>query len=403
MESWKPGVEPAVASTRRQTSSAEAGLPTGRVVHVGLGDRSYDITIRPGGLHTVGRAVQALGLSGQIGVVTNPVIGRRYARGVIRSLKSAGFHPTLITVPEGERSKTVRWVMAILDRLARARFERGSALLALGGGVIGDLTGFAAAVYLRGIPFVQIPTTLVAQVDSSVGGKTGINHAAGKNLIGSFHQPRLVLIDPHTLRTLPPREWKAGLAEVVKYGVIADPEFFAYVEQHVGALLRKEEGAIVQVVARSCEIKAAVVMQDERESGLRRILNYGHTVGHALETLGGYRAFIHGEAVAIGMAQEAALACHMGLCEEVVVDRLRELIRSAGLPVELPRVTFARLWDAMQHDKKVAKGRVHCVLPTRIGEVVVKPLERSVAQTWFAGRARRIGPQSRRSVRATGE
>lgn len=370
-------------------ATAARAPATGRVVRVGLDERSYDITIRPGVLDEIGRYVQALGFSGRIGIVTNPAIGRRYARRVMRSLKGGGYLPRLITVPEGEKAKSLRWVAAILDRLAADRFERGSALIALGGGVIGDLTGFAAAVYLRGIAFVQVPTTLVAQVDSSVGGKTGVNHALGKNLIGAFHQPRLVLVDPQTLHTLPAREWKAGLAEVIKYGVIADAELFAYLEQNVSALLRREEDAIVHVVARSCEIKAGVVMQDERESGLRRILNYGHTVGHALEALGGYRALIHGEAVAIGMAQEAALARQTGLCEERVVGRQRELIRAAGLPVDLPRVTFTRLWDAMRHDKKVAQGRIHCVFPTRIGEVVVRPLERAVVQAWFAGLRRR--------------
>jgi 3-dehydroquinate synthase len=292
-----------------------------------------------------------------------------------------------ITIPEGERAKSLSWVGVILDRLAAARFERQSIVVALGGGVIGDLAGFAAAVYARGIPFVQVPTTLVAQVDSSIGGKTGVNHRLGKNLIGAFHQPRLVLIDPDTLRTLPRREWVAGLAEVIKYGVIADANFFSYLEQRMPDLLRLDPDAIRRVVTRSCEIKAGVVMEDEHEADRRRILNYGHTVGHALESLSGYRRLIHGEAVAIGMAQEASLACSMGLCSRETVERVRALIRAAGLP-DSPALRFQQLWGAMQHDKKVAQGTVYCVLPQQIGQVVVAPLARDQVRRWLAEQSR---------------
>ena len=248
-----------------------------------------------------------------------------------------------------------------MDALVDAKFERTSTLLALGGGVIGDLTGFAAAIYQRGIPFVQVPTSLVAQVDSSVGGKTGVDHPKGKNLIGAFNQPRAVLIDPATLTTLPAREWKAGLGEVIKYGVIADEAFFEYVEQHIEPILRLDDAPVAQIVKRSCEIKAQVVSEDERESDRRRILNFGHTIGHALESLGGYRGLIHGEAVAIGMIYEADLARHLGLCDEAVVTRLRALVRAAGLPTCLPPVTFSALWRAMQQDKKVSAGTIYCV------------------------------------------
>jgi 3-dehydroquinate synthase len=336
-----------------------------------------------------------------VGVVSNPVVGRLYASGVLRSLRAAGLDASVIVLPDGERAKSLHSVSAILDALIKARFERGSALVALGGGVIGDLTGFAASIYMRGIPFVQVPTTLVAQVDSSVGGKTGVNHPLGKNLIGTFFQPRLVLVDPDTLRTLPPRERVAGLAEVIKYGVIADQTFFAYLEQHMDRLLKLEAEPVGHVIARSCEIKASVVAQDERESDLRRILNYGHTIGHALESLGGYRKLIHGEAVAIGMVQEADLARQLGRCASDVVERQRALVCRAGLPDALPETTFARLWTAMQHDKKVAQGRVFCVLPERIGKVVIQPLEQEACRQWYDQQRRRGKPvRSRSRLRA---
>ncbi len=363
----------------------------GRSVTVSLGERSYDIRIKSGVLGEIGAHLCALGFKGAVGIVTNQVIGRLYAPAVLRSLRAAGLAPSTIVLPEGERTKSLRSVATILDALVKARFERGSALVALGGGVIGDLTGFAASIYMRGIPFVQVPTTLVAQVDSSVGGKTGVNHALGKNLIGTFYQPRLVLVDPDTLRTLPAREWVAGLAEVIKYGVIEDESFFAYLEQQMDSLLKLETEPVGRVIARSCEIKASVVARDEREADLRRILNYGHTIGHALESLGDYRKLIHGEAVAIGMVQEADLARHLGRCAPEVVERQRALIRRAGLPDALPAVTFARLWAAMQHDKKVAQGRLHCVLPERIGRVVIQPLERESCRQWFEQRQAREG------------
>lgn len=361
-------------------------------VTVPLGERSYDIRIKPGILEEIGPCLSALGIQGKVGVVTNSIVGRRYAPGVLRSLRVAGLDASTIVLPEGERAKSLHSVSAILNALIKARFERGSALVALGGGVIGDLAGFVASIYMRGIPFVQVPTTLVAQVDSSVGGKTGVNHPLGKNLIGTFSQPRLVLIDPDTLRTLPPRERAAGLAEVIKYGVIADQTFFAYLEQHMDRLLKLETEPVGHVIARSCEIKASVIAQDERESDLRRVLNYGHTVGHALESLGGYRKLIHGEAVAIGMVQEADLARHLGRCGSEVVERQRALVRRAGLPDALPETTFARLWTAMQHDKKVMQGRVFCVLPERIGKVVIQPLEREACRQWFDQQRRQGTP-----------
>jgi 3-dehydroquinate synthase len=358
-------------------------------VRVSLAERSYDIRIARGTLQEVGATLGRLGLSDKVGIVTDRNVARRYLARVVKSVRAAGLRAVPIVLPAGERSKTLRSVSNILDELIRARFERRSALVALGGGVVGDLTGFAAAIYLRGIPFIQVPTTLVAQVDSSVGGKTGVDHPLGKNLIGAFHQPRAVLIDPDTLRTLPKREWVGGLAEVIKYGMIADEAFFAYLEKHMEALLRMEPEPVVHAIKRSCEIKAQVVAEDERESDRRRVLNYGHTIGHALEALGGYRSLIHGEAVAIGMVQEADLARHLGMCGQEVVGRLRGLVRAAGLPDAMPRVPFSALWKAMQHDKKVAGGTVYGVWPERIGRVRIAPLARDDCRQWFAGRRSR--------------
>ena len=354
------------------------------VVKVGLGKRSYDIVIAPGSLHRMGEYLQGLGLSGKVGVVTNPALARLYGASLKRALVKAGFTCHLISIPEGERTKTLRWASSIIDELVKHRFERQSALVALGGGVIGDITGFAASMYLRGIPFIQVATTLVAQVDSSVGGKTGVNHSSGKNLIGAFYQPALVVSDTTTLRTLPRREWLAGLAEVIKYGVIADRQFFAFLEDRMEHILDMRETDIQTVVKRCCEIKAKVVAKDERESGLRRILNYGHTIGHALEALSRYRKYIHGEAVAIGMVHEAHLAHHLELCSAAVVDRQRALLRRTGLPERMPAHNFVKFWGAMGHDKKVAGGTIYCVVPRSIGRVQVLPLEPRTVRGWYA-------------------
>ena len=355
-----------------------------QTVKVGLGKRSYDIVIAPGSLHRIGEYLQALGLSGKVGVVTNPTLARLYGASLKRAIVKAGFACHVISIPEGERTKTLRWTSYIIDELVKHRFERRSALVALGGGVIGDITGFAASMYLRGIPFVQVATTLVAQVDSSVGGKTGVNHPSGKNLIGAFYQPALVVSDTNTLQTLPRREWLAGLAEVIKYGVIADRKFFAFLEDRMEHILDMREMDVQTVVKRCCEIKAKVVAKDERESGLRRILNYGHTIGHVLESLSRYRKYIHGEAVGIGMVHEALLAHHLELCSVAVVDRQRALIQRTGLPVRMPAHSFSKFWGAMGHDKKVASGTIHCVLPRSIGNVQVLPLEPRAVRQWYA-------------------
>lgn len=361
-------------------------------IHLELGSRSYDIQIRRGLLKEVGGELTQLRCAGKVGVVTDRNLAGHYLKPVTRVLKAAGYTVVPIVLPPGERTKTLRSIGAVMDALVNARFERSSTLLALGGGVIGDITGFAAAIYQRGIPFVQVPTSLVAQVDSSVGGKTGVDHPQGKNLIGAFNQPRAVLIDPDTLRTLPEREWIAGLAEVIKYGVIDDEAFFEYLERHIASILMLSDAPVAHIVKRSCEIKAQVVSEDEREADRRRILNFGHTIGHALESLAGYRGLIHGEAVAVGMLYEADLARHLGYCDQETVTRLRALLAAAGLPVRLPDVPFRALWDAMQQDKKVSAGTVYCVVPERIGSVRIVPLAKEHTRAWYETvRARNTG------------
>lgn len=368
---------------------------TGQRIPVRLAERSYEILLEPGSSRTLGDRLKRLAETAKIGIVTDRHVARHYLKPTVDSLKQAGLDPVPIVLPPGERTKTLATVARILDVLAGQRFERRSLVLALGGGVIGDVAGFAASIYQRGIPYVQVPTTLVAQVDSSVGGKTGVDHRLGKNLIGAFHQPRAVIIDPFMLHTLPRREWIAGLAEVIKYGVIADEAFFGFLEASMPDLLKLDAQSVMRAVARSCEIKAEVVAADERESDRRRILNYGHTIGHALESLGGYTRLIHGEAVGIGLVAEAELGVHLGLCGGEVAARIRRLVQAAGLPDGLPSKTpFPRLWGAMQHDKKVVGGRVIGVWPVRIGEVVVRPLEQDVCAEWF--NTREPSPASRK-------
>jgi len=352
-------------------------------VSVSLGSRSYDIVIKSGLISELSARLQSITSTERIGIVTDRHVAKHYLPAILTQCERAGFHPVPVVLPPGEKNKTLATVGKILDVLAKERFERKSLLIALGGGVVGDLTGFAAAIYQRGIPFVQVPTTLVAQVDSSVGGKTGVDHRLGKNLIGAFHQPKAVWIDPILLRTLPKREWIAGLAEVIKYGIIADKTFFAYLERTMPSLLKLGSQAVMQIVKRSCEIKAQVVAEDEQESDRRRILNYGHTIGHALEALGGYRSLIHGEAVGIGLVLEADLARHQGYCDSETVDRIRSLVLAAGLSDRPTSRSSGKVWTAMQHDKKVSQGKVVGVWPESIGQVRIAPLERTAFTDWF--------------------
>jgi 3-dehydroquinate synthase len=343
-------------------------------LRVDLAERGYPIEIGEGILPRIGQRLVSLGFKGKVGVITNPRVGRLYGSVVLRSLKKAGFEVATIRVPDGERYKNLRSVSRVYDELVGRSFERSSTLLALGGGVIGDLAGFAAATFMRGIGFVQVPTTLAAQVDASIGGKTGVDHAHGKNLIGAFYQPNLVFIDPEVLKTLGRREFISGLAEVIKYGVIRDEGFFSYLEDNMEKILKLETAALTHAIRRSCSIKADVVQKDEREGGLRKILNYGHTFGHALETVTHYRNYLHGEAVSIGIAFAAQLSQRLGLSDAQSVRRQIDLLDRAGLPVALPKIKAADILKAMAMDKKVSDGRIHFVLAERIGRATVKPV-----------------------------
>ena len=342
-----------------------------RIVKVPLGDRSYEIKIGSGLLASLGTECARLKLGRRCAILTDTNVARRYGAEAQQSLRAGGFDPTLIAVPHGETAKSLKTAQGCYDRLAAQRLERKSFIVALGGGVVGDLAGFVAATYLRGISFVQVPTTLLAQVDSSVGGKVGVNLKAGKNLVGAFYQPRLVLCDLDTLGTLPRREYRAGLAEVIKYGIIYDAALFGLLERRMRNILELEERTLGEVVARCCTIKAAVVGHDETESGLRAILNFGHTIGHALEAISHYGKYLHGEAISIGQVAAARLSARVLNMRESDVGRITELFRRAGLPtaVKLSTAQQRRLVAAMQLDKKVSGGEIRFVLARGIGEV----------------------------------
>jgi 3-dehydroquinate synthase len=336
---------------------------------VDLGPRSYQILVGGALLRLAGPRLAALGYRGRCALVTSVRVGGLYRVPLEASLRAAGFDPCVIELPDGEEHKTLETLAMVYDGLLDAGIERRSPIVALGGGVIGDLAGFAAATLLRGMPVMQVPTTLLAQVDAAIGGKTGVNHRAGKNLIGAFHQPCAVLADTDVLRSLPRREYVAGLAEVVKYGVIGDAALFATIEHDLEALLRLESDPLVSVIAACTRHKAGVVARDEREeSGARATLNFGHTVGHGIESLTGYRRFLHGEAVAIGMVAACRVSQALGLCTPAVADRVQALLARAGLPTELPaELRGPRLAVAMRTDKKMAGGRVRFVAVEDIG------------------------------------
>jgi len=341
-------------------------------VTVPLGQRSYAIKIAAGLLRQLGVECAGLKLGARCAIITDTNVGKKFAKPAFESLVKAGFEPTLIVVPAGENSKSLKSVQACYDQLAANRLERKSFIVALGGGVVGDLAGFVAATYLRGIPFVQVPTTLLAQVDSSVGGKTGVNLKAGKNLVGAFYQPKLVLCDLDTLKTLPEREFRSGLAEVVKYGIIFDAKLFVQLERDLPKLLRREPKSLTAVIARCCEIKAEVVGQDETEGGLRAILNFGHTIGHAIENSSGYGKYLHGEAIAIGQVAAAKLSQKILGLSPGEADRIENLFVQAGLPVKIKFNPAQRrkLLAAMKLDKKVSAGEIKFVLAEKIGRVV---------------------------------
>lgn len=336
-------------------------IPT-QVIDIGLGDRSYEIRIGAGLLDRA-ESYEALAIrSKQAMVVTNSVVGPHYASRLRVALSRHFDTVQVVELPDGEAYKHGATLNLIFDALLAAKSDRQTTLFALGGGVIGDLTGFAAACYMRGVPYVQVPTTLLAQVDSSVGGKTGINHPLGKNMIGAFHQPRRVIADLDTLDTLPQRELVAGLAEVIKYGPIADAAFLDWIEANLDALLERDKVALAYAVARSCQLKAAVVMADEREAGERAILNFGHTFGHAIEAGLGYGTWLHGEAVGCGMVMAAALSARLGRIDAAYAARLTHLIARAGLPIQAPALGTERFIELMRMDKKTEAGGLRFVL-----------------------------------------
>jgi 3-dehydroquinate synthase len=338
---------------------------------VQLGARSYPVRIGPGLLDTAGAECARLRLGRRAAVVTQPAVAAHAAR-VVKSLRGAGFDPTVLEVPEGEDAKSLRQAERLWDGFLDHGLDRGSPVVAVGGGVVGDLSGFAAASFMRGVPVVQVPTTLLAQVDASVGGKVAVNHQRGKNLIGAFHQPRLVLIDPETLRTLPEREYRSGLAEVVKTGAALDAELFASLEDGLDLLRRRDPALLETVVADCCAKKARIVERDEREeTGLRMVLNYGHTVGHALEALSDYRRWTHGEAVAIGMTAAGRLAVRLGWIDAPTAARQEALLQGVGLPTRFSGIEPRAVAAALRHDKKAREGRVLFVLLKAVGRAEV--------------------------------
>jgi 3-dehydroquinate synthase len=346
-------------------------------VTVSLGPRSYPIFIGRNLLTEFGHLLREQSFPvGRAAVVTDSIVGKLYRDTIVETLKGAGFDPFVVEIPAGEEHKNLAWLAFLYDKLIDGRIERRSPLIALGGGVVGDITGFAAATLQRGVPFVQVPTTLLAQVDASVGGKTAVNHPAGKNLIGAFYQPRLVVIDVETLRTLPKREFIAGLAEVIKYGVILSADLFTLIEEQLARVLQLDADLLTFVIKTCCQLKALVVEEDETESDYRAILNFGHTLGHAIESATGYKRFLHGEAVAIGMAFATHLSCKRGFCRVPTEQRVRKLLKKAGLPVDIPKdLKGEYLLFGLTTDKKMAGGRVKFVCVDDLGKTRFEYLE----------------------------
>jgi len=342
-----------------------------QTLSVALGDRSYPIHVGRGLLERGDLVVPHL-TQKRVAVVSNETVAPLYLARFIQALKRGGVEAFSIVIPDGEQFKNWDTLNTIFDQLLTARSDRGTTLIALGGGVVGDITGFAAATYQRGVPYVQVPTTLLAQVDSSVGGKTAVNHPRGKNMIGAFYQPRLVLSDMDTLSTLPDRELKAGLAEVIKYGLIRDAEFFGWLETHIDRLVAKDAEALSRAVVRCCEIKASVVQNDEREEGERALLNFGHTFGHAIETGMGYGAWLHGEAVAAGMAMACDLSARLGLISASDVERISAVLARAGLPTAVRGLSAERFRSLMSVDKKAQAGRLRFILLNGIGSASLR-------------------------------
>jgi 3-dehydroquinate synthase len=341
-------------------------------VTIELPHHRYDVVIEPGLLEAAGERVRAVAPHERCALLTDDTVRALYGDPVAASLEAAGYRVTRGSVPAGEAGKNLASIERLYGVLLADRLERRSPVIALGGGVVGDMAGFVAATYLRGVPFVNCPTTLLAMVDSSVGGKTGFNVPQGKNLIGAFHQPALVLIDPRVLSTLPERELRCGLAECIKHAVIRDPDLFEWIAAEAAAIRALDPGALVELIRRNVEIKARVVMEDERESGVRAHLNFGHTFAHAIEATAGYGEVLHGEAVALGMIAATRTSVSMGLCDASLLDRLVAVIEAFGLATRCPLASDSALDVAMRHDKKVIGGSVRLVLPDRLGHVVVR-------------------------------
>lgn len=357
-------------SPRQSVAESSRGSVLLNRISVSLGERSYEIMIGDRILGTLGDTAKRIGLGSKELIVTSAALWPSYGKVVHDSLASTGFDVSVAIMNDEEESKSLQTVNSVYDNLVENEFDRSSGIVAVGGGVIGDVAGFVAATFMRGIRFIQVPTTLLAQVDSSIGGKTGVNHPKGKNLVGAFHQPALVWTDVSTLRTLPAREIRSGLAEVVKYAIIADPELFHILETTVSSFSKASTETLIDIVSRCCSIKARIVEEDEREHGVRSILNYGHTVGHALEALTNYAYYTHGEAVAIGMTGVARISCEVGATGQKMAENQERVLKMAALPTSIDCPTNPNeIVHQLNSDKKRLAGRVRWVLPKTIGEV----------------------------------
>lgn len=355
-------------------------------IKVSPGGKSYEIRIGPGLLAQTGRRLKEIGFAGKLVMITDTTVRRLYGEALRESLASEGFDTNLIEVAEGEEQKSLQTASRLYEELSNCHVERTTPILALGGGVIGDLSGFVAATYLRGVPLIQMPTTLLAQVDSSIGGKVAVNYGRLKNGIGAFHQPSLVLSDITTLRSLGPRELSNGLAEIIKSAVVWDREFFAYLEENLGKIRTLDDRALEEIVFKSVKIKAEIVEKDERDLGLRNILNYGHTIGHAIEAASHF-AVGHGEAVAMGMLAAGKISSTMRILAEDELLRMSNVIAGAGLPTEIPSLRVEEVMQAMRRDKKVLGGKIRYVLPRSLGDVFVTDgVSSSLVERVLAGR-----------------
>ena len=341
-----------------------------KTINVALGDRAYSIHIGDGAIERLPETLRGLGASGSVAIVSDTNVAPLYGERVAEAVREAELEPTVCTMRAGEAYKRLGRIEEFTESFLKAGLDRESVVIALGGGVVGDVAGFAAASYMRGIRFIQVPTTIVAQVDSSVGGKTGVNHPLGKNIIGAFHQPSAVLIDLSFLKSLPDREFRAGLAEVIKHGVIADADLFHFMEETAERVLAKDFDALEYPIVRSCEIKGAIVAEDETEQGRRANLNYGHTFGHGIESVTRYTKFLHGEAIGLGMHAAGHLAKALGLVDMMFVERQRACLESYGLPVHWPELPVDETLALMKHDKKARRGTMKFVVADAMGHVV---------------------------------